>query len=55
MPAKSEKQRRLFGIALAIKRGEARCSDYPEACKIAKSLTENKIREFAMKSKKKKK
>lgn len=55
MPAKSEKQRRLFGIALAIKRGEARCSDYPEACKIAKSLTESKIREFAMKSKKKKK
>ena len=55
MPAKSSRQRKLFGIALAIKRGQAKCSDYPEACKIAKSMTEAQIREFAMKPKRRKK
>lgn len=55
MPAKSSRQRKLFGIALAIKRGKLSCSYSPEACKIAKQLSESKIREFAKKPRKRKK
>ncbi len=44
-----------MAIALKIKRGEASCSQYPTACKIAKQMTEEQLREFAMKSKKKRK
>lgn len=54
MPSKSARQRRLFGIALAIKRGKLPCSYSDEACKIAKQLSEKKIREFAKKPRKRK-
>lgn len=49
MPAKSEKQRKLFGIALSIKRGETPASYSPEASSIAESLSEKKIRKYAKK------
>ncbi len=48
MPAKSEKQRRLMGAALAYKRGE-----YPQASeevrKVAESMTEKELEDFAKK------
>lgn len=47
MPAKSKKQQKLFGIALAIKRGELPPSYSQLARVIAKHLTEKKIKEFA--------
>lgn len=47
MPAKSQVQQKLFGIALAMKRGEVPYSYSKEAAKIARSLSEEKIREFA--------
>jgi len=50
MPAKSEKQRRFFGIVLAIKRGDIPKSYSPEAARIAKKLSVSKIREFAVKT-----
>jgi hypothetical protein len=54
MPAKTPAQRALFGIALAIKRGETPESYSPAATKIAENLPESKIREFAKKPKGKK-
>lgn len=47
MPAQSEKQRKLFGAALAIKRGETKPAG--QAAKIAGSVSEKKIEEFARK------
>lgn len=47
MPAKSQKQQKLFGIALAIKRGELPKSYSKIALKLAKTLSEKKLREFA--------
>jgi hypothetical protein len=47
MPAKSIKQQRLFGIALSMKRGETPYSYSPKASKLAKSMTETKLKEFA--------
>lgn len=54
MPAKSEKQRRLMGAALAYKRGE---NKHPseELIKLANSMTEEQLEEFASKSVSKKK
>jgi len=46
--AVSEKQRRLFGVALAMKRGKTPKTDTP-AGEIAENLSEEKIREFAKK------
>jgi len=53
MPAKSEKQRRLMGAALSYKRGE---SKHPtaEAKKVAKSMSEEQLEDFASKPKSKK-
>jgi rubrerythrin len=48
MPAKSEKQRRLFGAALGMKRGNAPKSG--DAGKIAGDMSEEKIEDFAKKS-----
>lgn len=45
-PAVSEKQSNLFGIALAIKRGNIKPSYSPEAAKIADSMSEQQIKEF---------
>lgn len=48
MPAKSEKQRKLMGAALSYKRGE---SKHPteEAKKVANSMTEEQLEDFASK------
>ena len=50
MPAKSEAQRRLFGIALGMKRGTTPKTPGTAAAKIAEGLSESKIREYAKKS-----
>lgn len=48
MPAKSEKQRRLMGAALSYKRGENKnASD--EVKKVANSMTEKELEDFASK------
>ncbi len=53
MPAKSEKQRRLMGAALSYKRGE---NKHPsdEAKKVAGSMSEEQLEDFASKPKKEK-
>lgn len=48
MPAKSEKQRRLMGAALAYKRGENKNAS-EEVKKVAESMTEKELEEFASK------
>lgn len=52
MPAKTEKQRKLFGIAESIKKGKTPASYSKSAAKIAKSVPLSKIREFSKKGKK---
>jgi len=48
MPAKSQKQQKLFGLALAVKRGEVPKSDVSSDVKaIADDMPEKKIRDFA--------
>ena len=48
MPAKSESQRRLFGMALAYKKGE--CKDCPEHIKkLADSMSEEELKKWASK------
>lgn len=47
MPSTSEKQRRLMGIALAIKRGKTPKSYSPSAAKLAKTMTVDQLREYA--------
>lgn len=50
MPAKSEKQRRLMGAALAYKRGESEnVSD--EVKKVADGMTEAELEDYASKPK----
>lgn len=49
MPAKSDKQRKLMGAALAAKRGGKAAS--PEVAKVAKSMSEKQLKEFATKKK----
>lgn len=49
MPATSEKQRKLFGIAKSIKQGKTPKSYSPKAAKIAKDLPEKEIDKFATK------
>lgn len=48
MPAKSEKQRRLMGAALAYKRGESKNAS-EEIKKVANSMTEKELEEYASK------
>lgn len=54
MPAKSEKQRRLMGAALAYKRGE---NKHPssEVKHVAESMTERELAEMAKKPRSEKK
>ena len=54
MPAKSEKQRRLMGAALAYKRGENPHAS-EEIRKVAGSMTEKELEDFASKPVEKKK
>lgn len=49
MPATSEKQRRLFGAALSVKR--RRSKGFQKARKLASQLSEGQLREFAAKKK----
>lgn len=54
MPAKSEKQRKLMGAALAYKRGEnENVSD--KVKEVANQMTEKELEDFASKSKSEKK
>lgn len=46
MPSSSGSQRRLFGVALALKRGELKHAS-PEARRLAESMSEEKLAEFA--------
>jgi hypothetical protein len=48
MPAKSAKQQRLFGAALAAKRG---AKTFPEAQKVAGQMSEKQLEDFARKPK----
>lgn len=50
MPAKSEKQRRLMGAALAYKRGENPHAS-EEVRKLAESMTEDELKLWASKPK----
>jgi hypothetical protein len=51
MPAKSGAQRRLFGMALACKRGNKKACASPAVKKIVKSMSESQIRDYAKKKK----
>jgi hypothetical protein len=53
MPSKTPKQRRLMGAALSVKRGESK--GFPEAKKVAGSMTEKQLEDFARKPKKSRK
>lgn len=55
MPAVSEAQRRLAGIALSMKRGKTPRSYSKEAAKMADSMTEAELEKFAHEVKTKKK
>lgn len=48
MPAKTPKQQRLMGAALAAKRGEAKPASKAIA-KVAKGMSEAQLKEFATK------
>ncbi|MCD7929904.1 MAG: DUF3008 family protein [Tannerellaceae bacterium] len=50
MPAKSEKQRRLMGAALAYKRRESKTAS-DEIKKVANSMSEKELEEYASKGK----
>lgn len=53
MPAKSKSQRKFFGIAKSIKKGETPASYSPAAAKAAKSMTGKEIDKFAKTKEKK--
>ncbi len=55
MPAVSEKQRRAMGAALAAKRGEAKVKRGSPSAKMAASMTESELEDFARKPKKSRK
>jgi Protein of unknwon function (DUF3008) len=52
MPAKTKKQQRTMGAALAVKRGESK--GFPMARKIAGGMSEKQLEDFARKPKRKK-
>lgn len=54
MPAKSEKQRRFFGLVLSVKRGKSKAPN-KKVAEVAKSMSEEDIRDFATKRKKSRK
>ncbi len=51
MPAVSEAQRRLAGIALSMKRGETPKSFSKQAAEMADSMSEEELRKMASKPK----
>jgi len=52
MPSSTRKQQRTMGAALAVKRGESK--GFPMARKIAGSMSQKQLEDFARKPKKKK-
>lgn len=50
-PASSEKQRKLMGMALAIKRGELSPSQSGLASRVSKQMSEEDLSDFAKKRK----
>jgi hypothetical protein len=52
MPAKSSAQQKAAGIALAIKRGQAKAQKGTPSAQMAKSMSQKQIKEFATKRKK---
>lgn len=50
MPATSEAQRKLAGIALAIKRGKLKSSYSSKAANMSKSMSEDELHKYASKS-----
>ncbi len=46
MPSSSEAQRKLFCIALSIKRGDTRASYSKQAAKMASEMTEEQLTEY---------
>ncbi len=52
MPAKTEKQRGLFGAALSLKRGKTAAKNVtPQARRLARTMSDKKLAEFAQKIK----
>lgn len=49
MPAVSERQRKLAGIALAIARGETPEDYSPEAAEMARSMSQKELEKYASK------
>lgn len=54
MPAKTERQRKLMGMALSYKRGQLNLRGLPKSTqekirRIAKSMTEEQLRDYAKK------
>lgn len=47
MPAKSKAQQALMGIALGVKRGETPPGYSPEAARLARTMSEPELEEFA--------
>lgn len=48
MPSSSESQRKLFGLVLAVKRGQTKSSSY-NIRKMANTMNEDTVKEFASK------
>lgn len=53
MPATSEKQRKAMGAALAAKRGKTKPKPGSASAKMAASMSETQLEDFAKKRKKK--
>ena len=51
MPAKSEKQRRAFAAALAVKRGKAKAKKGSTSAKLAKSMSAKQLKHFTKRRK----
>lgn len=47
MPAKSTSQRRLMGMALAMKRGEVPMSKSKKVAKVARGMSEKELKKYA--------
>jgi len=46
MPATSESQRRLFCLALSIKKGDTPASKSPEAARMARQMSEQQLADY---------
>lgn len=46
MPAVSEAQRRLFCLALSIKKGDTPASKSPQAAKMARQMSEEQLADY---------